>query len=161
MEQNQLCRQNPIFDSQLKLARIKCFQSSDVTLSKFGYNVFISRITLSIFSPKFHILCVQCKALGLCFLVFRRILIQQMILKPPSPGTPLCLVSVLRYFSKIFYCLPRVPRQFFLIFCKRMDVKKSQISVPLFTFFGTSDNSHYSSHTRFSQYISNNFFNTI
>ena len=76
--------------------RMKRFQSSDVTFSMFGYNVFICVITFSIFSSLFHILCVQCEGPGFqyykkgflhCFMVFPSL--QQLVMSCSVANTSL------------------------------------------------------------------------
>ena len=47
------------------------YLNSAKTFSKFGYNVFISGVTLSVSSAKFHKICVQSKTLGSRFKYYK------------------------------------------------------------------------------------------
>ena len=111
--------------------------------AKFGYDVFISCITISIFFPKFHIICFPCKISGsgfqYCktFLDFWKILFDEWY-KNHVPGyTFVPRFSFVRLFSKIFYRLQRVLLSVFWYFAT-MVVKKSQ-KLPLFSFFWDCD----------------------
>ena len=50
---------NTYLNSDTTFSKFVC-----LTFSNFGFNVFISRMPLSKFSSKFHMIFVQCKSLG-------------------------------------------------------------------------------------------------